>query len=222
VAIGNLDISNCGRSAVLVDLPKPSHSVNMLYFSLHHNNGQRGAGLNVVTGEAFLNYVDMSDNRASGNGGGLFVGRNACVTFLDRLSNHPEDSSQPRFSFTHNWAKGKGGAVYLDNPYCRYDADVDRSRILYVRDATFSNNTAQHAGGAVYVFSGNPVLLESAAQTYALRTQALDLGFLRAEFVGNTVGVHTDRTRSTPLARHQPAHAELMKSCCRTFRTQSW
>jgi hypothetical protein len=217
VAIGNLDISNCADSGVRVQLPKTLQNVAMLYFSIHHNRGQDGAGLSVVTGTATLKYMDMSYNNASRNGGGLYVGASACVTFAVRFDT--EDSSRPLHTFTQNWAKGKGGAVYLDNPNCRID--VDGNRVLYVRDATFSNNTAQQAGGAVYVFSGNPVLQETAALFYSLRTQALDLGFVRAEFIGNTVRVNINFTQPQAWAHHKSAHAELTSVRCNVHDSTS-
>jgi hypothetical protein len=61
VAVGNLDISTCKASGVVVDLPTAAHQVEMLYFSLHHNSGQSGAALKVVTGGATMHYMDMSN-----------------------------------------------------------------------------------------------------------------------------------------------------------------
>jgi predicted outer membrane repeat protein len=181
VSIANLDISNCTDSGVVVNLTTSAYQVDMLYFSLHHNSGLFGAGLKVVTGSATLNYIDISNNSASRNGGGLFVDSNACVTFEERF----HDSAASRFTFAHNRVEGKGGAIYMDRPNCAFATNPSLS--LYVRDARFSNNTAQQAGGAVYLITGNPVLQEPAAQLNDWVKQAVSLGFVRTDFIGNKV-----------------------------------
>ena len=118
-----------------------------------------------------LNGMTVANGHNEPNGGGVFVGSGAQLTILDSTFNHN--------SATFPAAGGLGGGV-------------DNHGTLTISNSTFSNNSADGAGGALINSAGTMTITNSTfsdnSSGYggALRTLAGTITITNSSFSGNT------------------------------------
>jgi predicted outer membrane repeat protein len=219
VYVGNLDISNCTTSAVVVNSTATEGWAALLFADLHHNKGHSGGAMRVNNGSLMLDHVDMRHNEATTNGGALYVSLGACITFgkdLGRFMNittslpYSASSGTTRaYRFLHNRA-ASGGAMYLDRPTCKFYA-LEKVSTIYIGSATFHNNTADKDGGAISISNGKGLSLKELAGRSKVN-QATDMALMFADFVDNKV-----RPRPKHGICQWPCTTAAMVICCRTL-----
>lgn len=112
-------------------------------------SGNQGGGI-YVSGHFYGRGVQITDNKITGDGGGVYVGSNGIFQITDMPGTEPPtETGASKISGNH--ATGNGGGVYVAGSSSKGNAYIDMS-------GTFQNS-ADGKGNNIYLSRGNVYLL---------------------------------------------------------------
>jgi autotransporter-associated beta strand protein/predicted outer membrane repeat protein len=135
-----------------------------------------------------LAYLDVSENTARGDGGGMYFFANMDDTGASNAGDHRQlvvDLGQ-HSSFSKNSASGAGGGLALIQ-------DRRQVELTIQGDTFFTENTAGTRGGAIYIDSG---------QTQASSTNSASGGFIVFDATSGVIAFSGNKAGGRPNAIH--------------------
>jgi autotransporter-associated beta strand protein/predicted outer membrane repeat protein len=135
-----------------------------------------------------LAYLDISENTARGDGGGMYFFANMEDTGTSNAGDHRQlvvDLGR-HSSFTKNSASGAGGGLALTH-------DRRQVELIIQGDTFFKENTAGTLGGAIYIDSG---------QTQASSTNSASGGFIVFDATSGVIAFSGNKANGRPNAVH--------------------